>query len=100
MNIESLKATTHPTSFSPFAKRVESATVFCIFPDGKRVGLDDVTLRELARERDRSSGLSQHRHGGCPPPVNEQCGKVTLLVTWKNLKVFPQRQTSQSFQLD
>lgn len=43
---------------------------------------DDITLHELAGESYHSLGLAD-RHGGCPTPINEQCGKVTLLVTWK-----------------
>lgn len=62
---------------------------------------DDISLGELAGERSRSFGRSQRTDMvAVQTPASEQCGQVTLLVTWKSLSIFQKRQTSQSFLLD
>lgn len=62
---------------------------------------DDITLRELAGESYHSFGFCQQTDMvAIQTPVNEQCGQITLLVSWKNLNVFQKRQTSQSFLMD
>ena len=66
-----------------------------------RLSEDDISRGELAGERSHSCGRSQQTDMvAVQTPAIEQCGQVTLLVTWKSLSVFQKRQTSQFFLLD
>ena len=76
--------------------------MFYIFTDGKVLdwlSRDDITLLELL---DSVTAVLDWQTDvvAVQTPTNEQCGKVTLLVTWKRLNVSEKRQTSPSFQLD
>lgn len=66
-----------------------------------RLSKDDISLGELAGVRSRSFGRGQQTDMvAVQTPASEECGQVTLLVTWKSLSIFQKRQTSPSFLLD